>query len=109
MPHFWQVAIRIMCIISLIGRMRRLVGRRYLWFLSARSLQSAAGRDAEVRAYVGMAGIPTGATRSLESDARMRHDVMLRRALKEMRGGEYSRMHSLRYWLITNNNALLRF
>ena len=39
----------------------------------------------------------------------MRHDIMLRRALKEMRGGEWSGMHSLRYWLITNNNALLRF
>lgn len=65
--------------------------------------------DSEVRAYSVTAGIATGERLSTESEARIMHDVLLRHGIKELRGGEWPELHRSRYWLVTNNDALLRF
>jgi hypothetical protein len=77
--------------------------------LRAIAAGSAPTIDAEVRAYGITAGVAVGETLSAESDARIRHDVLLRHGIKELRGGEWSELHRSRYWLVTNNDALLRF
>lgn len=43
------------------------------------------------------------------SDRRYLHDIALRSTIKELRGGEWPALFQNKYWLVTNNNALLRY
>jgi hypothetical protein len=62
-----------------------------------------------VRTYQEMLSVSTGAKIRDESLPRLQHDVALRFLVRDLRGGSWPSLVQNRYWVVTDNNSLLRF
>ena len=73
----------------------------------------AAGSDAisqsDIRTYRGMSKVPEEEKLSRQSKSRFLHDLNLRAAVRTLRGGDWPDLTRCKYWLVTDNVALLRF
>ena len=63
----------------------------------------------DIRTYRSMSNVPDNEKLSRQSRSRFLHDLNLRAAIRTLRGGDWPDLTRCKYWLVTDNVALLRF
>jgi hypothetical protein len=73
------------------------------------SERSDAISQSDIRTYRSMSKVPEEEKLSRQSKSRFLHDLNLRAAVRALRGGDWPDLTRCKYWLVTDNVALLRF
>lgn len=71
--------------------------------------RSGAVSQSDIRTYKSMSKVPEEEKLSRQSKSRFLHDLNLRTAVRTLRGGDWPDLTRCKYWLVTDNVALLRF
>jgi hypothetical protein len=71
--------------------------------------RSDAVSQSDIRTYRSMSMVPGEEKLSHHSKSRILHDLKLRAAVRTLRGGDWPDLTRCKYWLVTDNVALLRF
>lgn len=71
--------------------------------------RSDAVSQSDIRTYRSMSKVSEEEKLSRQSKSRFLHDLNLRAAVRTLRGGDWPDLTRCKYWLVTDNVALLRF